>query len=128
MTQSARHDGERQADIGRLQAHELPALFELMRVFYEHERFTFDAEASERMLRHLLSHPETGAVYFVRDGVRSSGLHMVLTHCYSLEFNGPFVLLDEKFFCRPRRNADLASAYWTLPRPIAARTVCLFAP
>jgi ribosomal protein S18 acetylase RimI-like enzyme len=89
----------------------------LMRVFYAHERFDFDPEASGRMLRHLLARPEVGAVFLAREAGRALG-YLVLTRCYSLEFGGPFVLLDEIFVLPEaqgrglgKRLLDTASAY-----------------
>ncbi len=75
---------------------DIAALLELMRIFYAHERFVFDAEKSGCMLHHLLANQNVGSVFLAREGERGLG-YLVLTHCYSLEFGGPFVLLDEIF-------------------------------
>lgn len=79
---------------------------ELTRAFYHHERFAFDPVASGRMVRHLLSTPQAGAVYLARQDARAVG-YLVLTHCYSLEFGGPFVLLDEIFVLPEAQGAGL---------------------
>ncbi len=94
-----RTETEKRADaveIVRLGEEGVAEALGLMRVFYAHEGFDFDPEASGSMLRHLLAHPEVGTVYLARDGGRALG-YLVLTRCYSLEFGGPFVLLDEIF-------------------------------
>ena len=83
-------------DIAPLCEGNVEALLALMKVFYAHERFGFDAVSSGRLLRHLLANPNVGSVFLARDGERALG-YLVLTHCYSLEFGGPFVLLDEIF-------------------------------
>jgi len=95
----------------------VPSLVEMMAAFYAHERFTFDAAASERMIRDLLKNPGSGAVFIARDAHQAVG-YAVLTHGYSLEFGGPFVLLDE-IFVQPhaqgeglgRRLIDRAASY-----------------
>lgn len=92
-----REQPERQAGgIGLLCEGDVAELLGLMKVFYAHERFDFEAEASGRLIRHLLEHPQAGSVFIAREGGRAVG-YMVLTRCYSLEFGGPFVLLDEIF-------------------------------
>lgn len=90
---------------------------DLMRAFYAHEGFAFDRAASERLLRHLLARPETGAAFLARLGGRPAG-YLVLTCCFSLEFGGPFVLLDEIFLLPEarglglgRRLLDVGAAY-----------------
>ena len=104
-------------EIAPLREGDLSEALDLMRVFYAHEGFDFDPDASGRMLRHLLARPEVGAVFLVRDGGRALG-YLVLTRCYSLEFGGPFVLLDEIFVLPAaqgrglgKRLLDTASAY-----------------
>lgn len=78
----------------------------LTQAFYRHEAFDFDPAASGRMVQYLLANPQVGAVYFARQGDRAVG-YMVLTHCYSLEFGGAFVLLDEIFVLPEVRGTGL---------------------
>jgi GNAT superfamily N-acetyltransferase len=94
------------AEIASMRAQDEAAFLELTRAFYSHERFDFDPAASGRMVRHLLAHPEVGAVWLARQGGRAVG-YLVLTRCYSLEFGGPFVLLDEIFVLPEARGAGL---------------------
>jgi ribosomal protein S18 acetylase RimI-like enzyme len=89
----------------------------LAQAFYEHEHFVFDAAASSRMIRHLLANPQSGSVYLAWQGGQAVG-YVVLTHGYSLEFGGPFVLLDEIFVLPGvqgtglgKRLIDVAAAY-----------------
>jgi len=89
----------------------------LTQSFYHHEHFAFDAAASRSMVRHLLANEQVGAVYLARQNGRAVG-YLVLTHCYSLEFGGPFVLLDEIYVLPDEQGAglgkrliDVASAY-----------------
>jgi ribosomal protein S18 acetylase RimI-like enzyme len=95
-----------QARVERLGEGGLAEALALMRAFYEHEDFTFCPEASAGMLRHLFAHPEDGAAYLARAGGRAVG-YLVLTHCYSLEFGGPFVLLDEIFVLPEAQGAGV---------------------
>lgn len=96
---------------------DVPTVLALMRAFYAHENFAFDPEASGRMLRYLLAHPEEGAVFLACESRRAAG-YLALTRCYSLEFGGPFVLLDEIFLLPEaqgrglgKRLLDAAEAY-----------------
>ena len=79
----------------------------LTQAFYRHEAFDFAPEASRRMVRHLLSNPGVGAVFLARQTDGRAVGYMVLTHCYSLEFGGPFVLLDEIFVLPEARGEGL---------------------
>ncbi len=106
-----------EVSIVRLDETAVLTVLALMRVFYAHENFVFDPDASGRMLRHLLAHPEQGAVFFARAAHSAVG-YLVLTHCYSLEFGGPFVLLDEIFLLPDaqgkglgKRLLDVAASY-----------------
>ena len=103
--------------IDSMKAEDEPDFLELTRVFYGHEGFDFDPAASGRMVRHLLAHPQVGAVYLAKQDGRAVG-YMALTHCYSLEFGGPFILLDEIFVLPEvqgtglgKRLIDTAAAY-----------------
>jgi len=105
------------AEIARMRPEDEPDFLALTCAFYQHERFVFDASASGRMVRHILSNPQVGAVYLARQDGRALG-YLVLTHCYSLEFGGSFILLDEIFVLPEaqgtglgKRLIDTASAY-----------------
>lgn len=93
-------------EINRLREEDVEAFLDLTQAFYAHEGFGFAAEASGRMVRHLLSNPSVGAVFLAREQGRPVG-YLVLTHCYSLEFGGPFVLLDEIFVVPGAQGAGL---------------------
>ena len=104
-------------EVSRLAEEGLEEALGLMRAFYAHEAFAFDPESSGRMLLHLLAHPAVGAVFLARGNGRALG-YLVLTRCYSLEFGGPFVLLDEIFVLPEaqgrglgKRLLDTAAAY-----------------
>mgnify|MGYP001420728970 CR=1 FL=1 len=84
------------ADIVKMRPEDEPDFLALTQAFYRHEAFDFDSAASGRMVQHILANPHVGAVYLARQAGRAVG-YMVLTHCYSLEFGGAFVLLDEIF-------------------------------
>jgi ribosomal protein S18 acetylase RimI-like enzyme len=92
--------------IDSLRAQDEEAFLGLTRAFYEHERFSFDPDASWRMVRHLQSNPQLGSVWLVwRDGLAIG--YLVVTLCYSLEFGGSFALLDEIFVLPEARGAGL---------------------
>jgi len=79
----------------------------LTAAFYRHEAFDFDPESSRLMVRHVLANPQVGAVFLARQADGRAVGYMVLTHCYSLEFGGPFVLLDEIFVLPEARSTGL---------------------
>jgi len=89
-----------------MRAEDEAAFLALTRAFYGHEGFAFDASASCRMVRHLLANPQVGAVWLARRGGVAVG-YLVVTRCYSLEFGGPFALLDEIFVTPEARGAGL---------------------
>lgn len=96
---------------------DLPDFLALTGLFYAEENFPFSSDDSARMASHLLDHPDVGAVFLARRDGRAVG-YMVLTRCYSLEFGGPFVLLDEIFVAPSlqgtglgRRLMDAATDY-----------------
>lgn len=85
------------AEIARVTHEDEADFLGLMQAFYRHEQFDFDPVASSRMVRHLLANPQAGTLYLARQaGGRAVG-YVALTQCYSLEFGGPFALLDEIF-------------------------------
>lgn len=91
-------------EIVSMRAQDEGVFLELTRAFYLHERFDFDPAASGRMVRHLLAKPEVGAVWLAWREGRAVG-YLVLTRCFSLEFGGPFALLDE-IFVLPEARGD----------------------
>lgn len=105
------------ADIVKMRPQDEPDFLALTQVFYRHEGFDFDPAASGRMVQYILANPHIGAVYLARQLDKAVG-YMVLTHCYSLEFGGAFVLLDEIFVLPEaqgiglgKRLLDVASDY-----------------
>ena len=95
------------AVIARMRSEDEPDFLALTQAFYRHEAFDFAPESSRRMVRHLLANPQVGAVFLARRADGRAVGYMVLTHCYSLEFGGPFVLLDEIFVLPEARGAGL---------------------
>ena len=93
-------------EIARMRAQDEEAFLGLTRAFYLHEHFDFDAASSGRMARHLLANPHVGAICLAWAGEQAVG-YLVLTHGYSLEFGGPFVLLDEIYVCPELRGSGL---------------------
>jgi ribosomal protein S18 acetylase RimI-like enzyme len=94
------------AAIARATPEDEPDVLGLMQAFYRHERFAFDPVASGRMVRHLLANPQAGALYLARQAGRAAG-YAALTQCYSFEFGGPFILLDEIYVLPEARGAGL---------------------
>ena len=71
-------------------------LLAMMREFYVHERIVLDEAAARGALAALIADPSLGRVWWIEGGGGTAG-YMVLTLGYSLEFAGPFALLDELY-------------------------------
>lgn len=56
----------------------------------------FDEARARAAFQDLLAHPEFGGLWLIQADGEPAG-YIVLTICYSLEFHGRFVLLDELF-------------------------------
>lgn len=56
----------------------------------------YDEGRQRRALERLLDAPEYGGAWLIQADGQPAG-YLVLTVCYSLEFHGPYALLDELF-------------------------------
>jgi GNAT superfamily N-acetyltransferase len=102
------------------------AIIALMRDFYEEDKITFRPDAVGEGVRALLANPAAGRLFLLRraadagcanaDAGRGDAAtepplgHLALTFCFSMEFHGRFVLLDELYIAPPARGAGLANA------------------
>ena len=75
------------------------AILDLMQAFYAEEHIPFDGSVQGRALDALLVDPSLGSVLLLRDTAPDATPlgHLVLTRGHSLEFGGPFLLLDELY-------------------------------
>lgn len=68
----------------------------MMRQFYGAEQIAFDAATVERVFDELTASDAYGWIYLICAEAKTAG-YMILTHGYSAEFGGRFLLLDELF-------------------------------
>jgi ribosomal protein S18 acetylase RimI-like enzyme len=85
---------------------DLPRLIELMRELYQHDEIQFDEQVARRELSRILLDPKLGSAYLIRQDDQLAG-YMILTSCFSLEFQGKFILLDELYIREPFRRRKL---------------------
>jgi ribosomal protein S18 acetylase RimI-like enzyme len=71
-------------------------LIAMMRNFYGELGEPFDERRAERALRVLLVDPSYGAAWVFREDSRAVG-YLVVTHGYSLEFDGRIAVIDEVY-------------------------------
>jgi ribosomal protein S18 acetylase RimI-like enzyme len=71
-------------------------LIAMMRSFYAELGEPFDAARAERALLALLADPSHGAAWVFREEGRAVG-YLVVTHGYSLEFDGRIAVIDEVY-------------------------------
>jgi ribosomal protein S18 acetylase RimI-like enzyme len=83
-------------------------LIAMMRSFYAELGEPFAEERAERALRALLADPSQGAVWVFREDGRAVG-YLVVTHGYSLEFDGRIAVIDEIYTVPERRGRGLGA-------------------
>ncbi len=80
----------------------------MMRSFYAELGEPFAAERAERALRALLADPSHGAAWVFREDGRATG-YLVVTHGYSLEFDGRIAVVDEVYAVPERRGQGIGA-------------------
>ncbi len=78
---------------------DLALVLEMMDEFYRGQQMRFNADAATSALRQMLAVPAWGSAYLVRCDGATAG-YLFLTSCFSVEFHGEFMLLDE-LYLRP---------------------------
>jgi ribosomal protein S18 acetylase RimI-like enzyme len=82
---------------------DLDELVGLMGQYYAYDGLKFDASRAREAMAGLLTGPENGAVWVLRDGGRAVG-YLALCLGYSLEMGGRDAFVDEVFVSEPFRN------------------------
>lgn len=80
----------------RAKSRDIPTLLHLMRQFYTHEKIAYDAHHCALAVEALMEDRTLGLIAVSRSGDLVAG-YMVLTYCFSVEFGGRFLLVDELF-------------------------------
>ncbi|MGE5353667.1 MAG: GNAT family N-acetyltransferase [Acidobacteriota bacterium] len=86
---------------------DLELLISLMQEFYKIEHLEFDPHFQRRALKEILGNSDFGAVHIIYAGPEVAG-YVVVTNCYSLEFHGRFVLVDELYLRESYRGMGIA--------------------
>lgn len=88
---------------------DLPCLIQLMRELYQHEGITFHEDVARSGLNKTLVDPTLGSAYLIFMDDQLAG-YLVLTSCFSLEFQGKYGLLDELYIRESFRGRKLGKA------------------
>jgi GNAT superfamily N-acetyltransferase len=86
---------------------DLDRVVAMMAQLYAHGDSSFDAACARRATEKLLTEPEFGGVWIIDVDGAPAG-YIVLLLGYSLEFGGPFGLLDELFVAEDHRGRGVA--------------------
>jgi len=85
---------------------DLALVLEMMDEFYRDQQMRFNADAATSALRQMLAVPARGGAYLVRCDGATAG-YLFLTSCFSVEFHGEFMLLDELYLRSAFRGKGL---------------------
>jgi ribosomal protein S18 acetylase RimI-like enzyme len=97
-------------------------LIEMMRELYRHDALSvFNEEAAKSGLNKTLLDPTLGSVYLILVAEEPAG-YLVLTYCFSLEFHGKFMLLDEIYLREGFRQRGIGKAAVELAESICRKT------
>lgn len=80
----------------------------MMAQLYAHGDSTFDPARARQATERLLSEPEFGGVWIIDSNGEAAG-YIVVVLGYSLEFGGPFGLVDELFIAESHRSKGLGA-------------------
>jgi ribosomal protein S18 acetylase RimI-like enzyme len=86
--------------------HEIELVLPLMHEFYCQQNMRFDKAVAGAALNKLIHNPNLGQMYLIFLGPELAG-YFALTFCFSLEFHGKFVLLDELYIREQFRRRKL---------------------
>jgi GNAT superfamily N-acetyltransferase len=104
---------------------DLDTILLMMSRLYAQDGLPLDAARTRATAEWLLGHPDSGGIWTI-DAEGSTAGYLVITVCVSLEFHGPFALLDELYLEEPWRGRGLGiqaiefAAQWARSRRIAA--------
>ncbi len=76
---------------------------------YLHEDLVYDGSGAAELMRELIAHPAFGMLWLIQLEDQIAG-YLLVTLCYSLEFQGRFGLLDEFYLEEAWRGQGIGSA------------------
>src|SRR5258708_26633172 len=95
-------------ELKSISAADLSLVLEMMDAFYRDQQMRFNAEAATSALGQMLADPSRGGAYLVIcNGARAG--YLFLTSCFSVEFHGEFMLLDELYLRPAFRRKGIGS-------------------
>ncbi len=102
-----------------------PQLVELMRVFCAEANFVLDDAHAAQAFATLLADERRGAVWLLEAEASSQVAgYLVLTWCYSIEYDGMKAVLDDFFGCPTSATRVLAKPHEPLCPTFAEPVVC----
>jgi GNAT superfamily N-acetyltransferase len=113
------------AEFRPVEISDLDRILPMMSRLYGQDALPFDAARAREAAEWLLAHPDSGGIWTIEAGEAPAG-YIVMTVCASLEFRGPFALLDELYLEEPWRGQGLGvqaiefAAQWARERGMAA--------
>lgn len=91
----------------RAELNDLELVLSLMQEFYQIEHLEFDTHFQRRALKEILENSSFGMVHLIYTGDSLTG-YVIMTNCFSLEFHGRFVLIDELYLREAYRGMGIA--------------------
>lgn len=99
---------------------DLPALTDMARDFYEHERLAFSVRRFRTAMRRLVEQPEHGVAWMIARSGQNIG-YVVVCHGYSIEYGGVTGFLDELYVAPEFRGHGVGTATLAFLRREAKR-------
>jgi GNAT superfamily N-acetyltransferase len=104
---------------------EAPRILGFMQGLYGQDSIAYDYERARGTCEWLLANPQQGAIWVIQEECRDAG-YLIVTVCVSIEFHGPFALLDELYLDKEFRGRGLGqeavefAADWARDRGLQA--------
>ena len=95
----------------------------LARLFYAHEKINFDETTVDRVLNELCSPNPPGFLYLIEYEGKTAG-YLLVTLCFSMEFGGRFLLLDELYLCEEYRGFGLGKKAVQFAETLCEKSGC----
>ncbi len=81
-------------------------LVSLNKALHKHEDIVHDRARTAAAFKGFIGHPELGGIWMICDDGVPFG-YLVMNHGYSIQFGGPYVLVDEMFIEDKYRNRGI---------------------
>ncbi|MDZ4743546.1 MAG: GNAT family N-acetyltransferase [Verrucomicrobiota bacterium] len=98
-------------------------LLPLVKMFYAHEQVVFDEKIIFSVLEELAAPHPPGFLYFIEQDGKTAG-YLLVTSCFSMEFGGRFLLLDELFLLEEFRGKGVGKKVVQFTESLCEKTGC----